>query len=161
TPQNVKQPEINIQRATDGHGFRLVASMYLPRPRAEVFAFFADAFRLQDLTPSWLHFEVLSPRSLRIEQRTLIDYRLRLRGVPLRWQSRISVWEPPLRFVDEQMRGPYRRWHHEHQFEEVPGGTLCRDVVDYDVLGGRLVHTLVVRRDLEKIFAFRHQKLRE
>lgn len=92
---------------------------------------------------------------------TLINYKLRVRGIPLSWQSRISVWEPPLRFVDEQVRGPYRLWHHEHVFEEVNGGTLCRDCVDYAVYGGRLINSLLVQPDLTTIFSFRQQKLRE
>jgi ligand-binding SRPBCC domain-containing protein len=73
----------------------------------------------------------------------------------------IREWEPPMRFVDSQTRGPYRYWHHEHVFESVDGGTLCRDIVDYDVFGGSPVHTLFVRGDLLKIFAFRHKRLCE
>jgi ligand-binding SRPBCC domain-containing protein len=81
--------------------------------------------------------------------------------LPLRWRSRIAVWDPPLRFVDEQLRGPYRHWRHEHLFEEEPGGTRCRDVVEYNVLGGRLVHRFLVRPDLLKIFAYRQRALEE
>jgi ligand-binding SRPBCC domain-containing protein len=90
-----------------------------------------------------------------------IDYGLWVRGFPLRWQSEISAWEPPSCFVDEQRRGPYRAWIHEHTFEERDGGTLARDVVRYAVFGGRLVNTLFVRRDVEKIFRFRQAKLQE
>ncbi|HWA99373.1 MAG TPA: SRPBCC family protein, partial [Pirellulales bacterium] len=85
----------------------------------------------------------------------------RVHGIPLRWRSRIENFEPPFQFVDVQVRGPYRRWRHEHRFEPVDGGTRCIDLVDYEVPGGRLVHALFVRRDLMKIFAFRQQKLRE
>ena len=138
-------------------GFRLEAAAL--RSRDRVFEFFSDAFQLEKLTPQWLEFSVLTPSPIKIEAGTLIDYRLKLRGIPIRWQSLISTWEPPLRFVDRQTRGPYRRWHHEHIFESVDGGTLCRDIVDYDVIGGRLVHALFVRPDLLKIFAFRHDKL--
>jgi ligand-binding SRPBCC domain-containing protein len=92
---------------------------------------------------------------------TVIDYRLWVHGVPVRWQSRISQWDPPWRFVDEQTRGPYRRWHHEHVFEAADGGTLCRDLVDYEVYGGSLINFLLVRPDLFRIFAFRQRKLRE
>lgn len=115
-------PDIKFGRSPAGHGFRLEAVQFLPRPRAEVFQFFSDAFQLETLTPGWLHFSVLTPAPICISAGTLIDYRLRLHGLPVRWQSRISVWEPPLRFVDEQTRGPYRRWHHEHAFEAVDGG---------------------------------------
>jgi ligand-binding SRPBCC domain-containing protein len=151
--------EVTIGRAPDGRGFRLVAAQFVPRARDEIFEFFSDARQLQAITPPWLHFTVLTPAPIHIRTGTLIDYRLRLRGIPLRWQSRISVWEPPLRFVDEQLRGPYRYWRHEHTFEEQSGGTLCRDTVDYDVLGGRLVNWLIVERDIRKIFAFRQQSL--
>jgi ligand-binding SRPBCC domain-containing protein len=126
-----------------------------------VFEFFSDAFQLETLTPSWLRFSVLTPPPICIATETIVDYRLRVHGVPLRWQSLISAWEPPLRFVDEQMRGPYRRWHHTHLFEVVDNGTLCRDIVDYAVYGGRLINALFVRPDLLKIFAFRQAKLRE
>ena len=150
---------IEINPAPDGRGSCLTASQWLPQPRDKVFAFFSDATQLETITPPSLSFSVLSPLPIAMQPGTLIDYRLRLRGIPLRWQSRIEVWEPPLRFVDVQVRGPYRRWHHEHIFEEFQGGTVCRDVVDYAVPGGWLVDRLLVRRDLLKIFAFRQQTL--
>ena len=141
-------------------GCWLQAIQFLPHPRDRVCDFFSDAFQLEVITPPWLHFRVLTPAPIRIEAGTLIDYRLRLHGIPIRWQSRISIWEPPCRFVDEQMRGPYRRWYHEHTFENADGGTLCRDHVHYAVPGGRLIDALVVRRDLSKIFSYRQKKLR-
>ena len=113
------------------------------------------------MTPHGCTFPSSRQPPIRIAAGTLIDYRLRVHGLPLRWQSRISVWEPPLRFVDEQTRGPYRRWHHEHVFETADGGTLCHDIVDYAVYGGSLINALFVRPDLFKIFAFRQSKLRE
>jgi ligand-binding SRPBCC domain-containing protein len=153
--------DVTIGPAPSGRGFRLEAEQFLPHPRARIFEFFSDAVQLEALTPAFLGFKVLTPLPLTIQAGTLIDYRLRLHGIPLRWQSRISVWEPPLRFVDEQIRGPYRFWHHEHRFEEHAGGTLCRDIVDYNVLGGRLVNRLFVAPDLRKIFAFRQARLNE
>jgi ligand-binding SRPBCC domain-containing protein len=152
---------MNIVRSAAGRGFRLEAAQYLPYPRDQVFEFFSDASNLQVLTPAWLHFSIVTPPPIHIAAGTLIDYRLRVHSVPVRWQSRISLWEPPLRFVDEQTRGPYRRWHHEHVFEPADGGTLCRDDVEYEVYGGSLVNSLFVRPDLFKIFAFRQSKLRE
>lgn len=152
---------ITIERAASGSGYQLQSRQWLPVRRAQLFEFFSDAFQLEAITPPWLKFQVLAPGPLRLESGTLIDYRLRVHGVPLRWQSCISVWQPPERFVDEQIRGPYGRWHHEHAFTEHDGGTLCRDVVDYTVPGGALVHALLVRRDLLAIFAYRQQKLRE
>jgi ligand-binding SRPBCC domain-containing protein len=89
----------------------------------------------------------------------LIDYQLRVRGIPVRWRSEITAWEPPHRFVDEQRRGPYRLWMHEHVFEEHPEGTRVIDRVRYAVPGGQIIDRLFVRRDIETIFAFRRQKL--
>lgn len=157
----VDSPSIRIERSPVGRGFRLVAEQLLPQPRPTVFDFFSDAFQLETLTPPWLHFAVLTPAPIVMREGLLIDYRLRLHGLPVRWQSRIELWEPPLRFVDVQTRGPYRRWHHEHTFEEREGGTLCRDVVDYAVPGGRLVDRYFVRPDIQKIFAFRWDKLHQ
>jgi ligand-binding SRPBCC domain-containing protein len=144
-----------------GTGMRLEAVQFLPARRPRVFDFFSDAFQLETLTPPWLHFSVLTPAPIPIAAGTLIDYRLRLHGVPIRWQSRICLWEPPFRFVDEQTRGPYRRWYHEHVFEDVPGGTICRDIVDYAVPGGWLMDRLLVRTDIARIFRFRMLKLKE
>ena len=92
---------------------------------------------------------------------TLIDYRLRVHGIPLKWQSRITCWDPPFRFADEQLRGPYRRWYHLHTFVPDGDGTICRDEVDYDFFGGPIIHSLFVKQDLERIFAFRTRVLRE
>lgn len=133
----------------------------MPQPRERIFEFFSDAFQLEMLTPKWLCFSVLTEPPIKIASGTRIDYRLRIRGIPLRWQSEISVWEPPFRFVDEQTRGPYRRWRHEHAFGEVDGGTLCRDTVDYEVYGGGLINAMFVRPDVERIFGFRQKKLLE
>lgn len=140
--------------------FEFKTELWLPRPRQEIFPFFADANNLQAITPPWLNFHVLTPE-VEIRAGALIDYRLRVRGIPLRWRTHIKVWEPPGRFVDEQLRGPYRRWVHEHTFEESNGGTLCRDHVQYAVWGGRLVEWLFVRRDVRQIFDHRQQRLNE
>lgn len=140
--------------------FRLEAELWLPVPRAEVFPFFADAGNLEQITPPWLNFEILTPRPIPMRPGTLIDYRIRLRGLPLKWRTEISVWEPPVRFVDRQLRGPYRQWIHEHIFEERDGGTLCIDKVNYAVLGGALIERLFVRRDVKRIFEHRTVALR-
>lgn len=150
-----------INHPTIRGAFQLTAEQWLPRPLSEVFAFFADAYRLQDLTPPFLNFHVVTPAPIDMYPGTKIDYRLRLRGIPVRWRSEISEWQPPHRFVDRQLIGPYRFWHHLHTFEEQNGGTFVRDTVDYGVPGGKLVHWLVVRRDLEKIFQYRRQRLEE
>lgn len=139
----------------------LESEVWLPRPRAEVFAFFADAFNLQEITPPFLRFRVVTPRPVEMRVGAIIDYRLRVRGLPMRWRSEITAWDPPHRFVDEQVIGPYRLWRHEHTFEERDGGTLCRDRVEYAVPLDPLVHRLLVRPDVERIFAFRAHRLRE
>jgi len=128
-------------------------------PLDEVFDFFSDARNLGRLTPPWLSFEVLTPGPIEMSPGALIDYRLRWRGVPIRWRTEIEVWEPTRRFVDRQIRGPYRLWRHEHLFEEHRGGTMVEDTVEYAAIGGRLAHHLVVNRDVERIFAYRHEAL--
>ena len=141
--------------------FTLTAEIWLPRSRPDVFSFFADAGNLEALTPPWLRFEILTPPPIQMAVGALIDYRLRVHGWPVRWQTQITAWEPPVRFVDEQLRGPYRLWCHEHTFAEADGGTLVRDVVRYRMLGGALVNAWFVRPDLTKIFAYRQKKLAE
>ena len=139
----------------------LRSSIWLPRPLEVVFDFFADARNLEVLTPPWLRFQIVTPEPIAMRPGARIAYRLKLHGIPLRWDSEIAVWEPPYRFVDVQRRGPYRRWVHEHTFEEQGGGTLVSDHVRYAVLGGALVERLFVRPDVEKIFAYRREKLIE
>jgi ligand-binding SRPBCC domain-containing protein len=128
-----------------------------------VFAFFADPLNLEAITPPLLRFAVVTPTPIAMGVGTLIQYRLRLHGVPVRWDTLIEAWEPPWRFVDVQVRGPYRRWHHTHELSALDGDrTLMRDTVRY-ALGfgalGALAHRLVVRRDLEAIFAYRARRV--
>lgn len=137
------------------------SEIWLPRSRDEVFPFFAEARNLERLTPPWLRFEVVTPPPIVMAPGARIDYRLRIHGVPIRWQSEISDFTPPLRFVDEQRRGPYRFWHHTHEFEARDGGTLVRDRVRYAVPGGWLIWKLVVERDVAAIFGYRERVLRE
>lgn len=141
--------------------FRFDCELWLPRPVTEVFAFFSDAANLQTITPPWVNFEILTPQPIMLQTGALIDYRLRIHGLPIRWQTEITAWEPPHRFVDEQKRGPYRQWIHEHRFTARNGGTQCVDQVRYAVWGGAVINRLFVRRDVEKIFAFRRRKLEE
>ena len=139
--------------------YTLTTELHVPRDLEPVFAFFSDARNLEEITPPWLHFHVVTPEPIEMRVGTLIDYRLRLHGIPLRWQSEITAWKPPARFVDEQRRGPYRLWVHEHTFAATPEGTLVRDHVQYAVLGGRLIERFFVRPDVEKIFAYRRDCL--
>jgi ligand-binding SRPBCC domain-containing protein len=141
--------------------FELHSRIEIPKTPAEVFPFFADAANLDVLTPPWLHFKILSPQPIEMQKGTEIDYGLRLRGFPIRWRSRITEWEPPYLFVDEQTRGPYRVWVHEHHVSPMDGGTLVEDRVRYAVWGGGIANRLMVAPDLGRIFAYRRTKLEE
>ncbi len=128
----------------------------------EAFAVYADDRNLEALTPPWLHFQITS-RPPRMEAGAVLEYRLRLHGVPIRWRTRIAAWEPPLRFSDFQERGPYSLWDHTHLFEaDGAAATVVRDIVRYSLpLGpiGALAHRLFVHRDLERIFDYRRDAL--
>lgn len=139
--------------------YELHRSQIVHRKRTDVFAYFADAKNLEVMTPPWLRFRIVSPRPIHMQTGTRIDYVLRLRGIAVRWTSEITAWEPAFRFVDEQIRGPYRLWVHEHRFEDVPGGTRVIDRIRYAVPGGGLVHRFLVAPDLERVFEFRREKL--
>ena len=142
-------------------GYRLRAQMTVDLPIDVVFDFFADAMELERITPPWLNFSVLTPQPIIMRQGLLLDYRLQIRRIPIFWTTEISEWDRPIRFVDQQLRGPYRRWYHENTFEELNGQTIVRDDVHYIPRGGRLIHQLFVKPDLEKIFRFRQDKLSE
>ena len=151
--------DVTIERAS--RGWLLRAECVVPRPLGEVFPFFADAMNLERITPPLVRFRVLTPAPITMRIGLLIDYQLRIRGLPVRWQSEITAWEPQRRFVDEQRCGPYKFWRHEHRFEACDGGTRMIDEVNYGVPGGALVNWLVVGRDVRKIFAYRQQALRD
>jgi ligand-binding SRPBCC domain-containing protein len=149
----------DVAIARHGNGFKLTTSVHVPGSLENVFSFFADAYQLQSITPDWLHFKILTPAPIPMETGTLIDYQIRLHGIPLRWRTRISLWEPPFRFIDEQLRGPYRVWRHLHTFEADGDETIVRDEVEYAVPGGRLIHRFFVQGDLERIFRYRQTRL--
>jgi len=132
-------------------------------PRERVFEFFSDPSNLECLTPPWLHFRILTGE-LEMRKGLTIDYRLRVRGVPVAWRSEITAWNPPLSFKDEQVRGPYRLWVHDHTFTPVEGGTRVTDRVRYAVPGWLfepLVHSLLVGPDLRRIFDYRRDRMVE
>ncbi|HEX6643171.1 MAG TPA: SRPBCC family protein [Gemmatimonadales bacterium] len=130
----------------------------------DMFAFFSDPENLESLTPPWLGFRILGASDSPVRLGTRIRYGLRLNGIPLRWESVISEFEPGRMFADEQVRGPYRYWYHRHLFREVDGGVEIEDHVEYELpfgLLGRVVHAAIVRRQLREIFAFRQDRMRD
>jgi len=137
----------------------LTREQHLEQPPAEVFPFFADAHNLEAITPPALGFRVVTPAPIEMGAGTLIQYRLRIRGIPMDWLTRIDRWDPGVAFVDTQLAGPYRLWHHTHTFEPRTGGTLMRDVVRYALplwpLGEAAAP--LVRRELAAIFDFRRE----
>lgn len=137
----------------------LERSQHIERPIEEVFAFYGDARNLERITPPLLGFEVTTPGPIEMGAGTLIEYRLRLHRVPVRWRTRIEAWDPPRRFVDVQVKGPYSLWEHTHTFtEDGSGATLIEDRVRYSIpFGplGELADRLLVQRDLRQIFDYR------
>jgi ligand-binding SRPBCC domain-containing protein len=138
--------------------FRFGTECVLPAPRDRVFDFFSNARNLEQLTPPWLRFEIVTKGPIEMAPGTLIDYRIYWRHIPMRWRTEIEVWEPPHRFVDRQIRGPYRLWRHEHIFVERDDGTSVIDRVEYAPFGGTLVQRFVAR-DIDRIFAYRQAVL--
>ncbi|MGL4512850.1 MAG: SRPBCC family protein [Lacipirellulaceae bacterium] len=156
---------LSIDRDPQRGGYVLRASTIVPRPIDEVFAFFSDALNLEKMTPPSMGFRVLTPPPIAMRVGLLIDYRVKVLGVPVRWQSKITAWEPGVRFADVQTRGPFRYWEHQHTFEPVLDdagnsvATRVGDYVEYGVPGGALVHWLQVRPTNERVFAHRTECL--
>lgn len=136
-------------------------STLIPKPIGEVFAFFSNAQNLQALTPPWVHFKILTPPPIEMKTGALIDYRIRVHGIPFRWRTRINSWNPPHQFVDEQLRGPYSVWIHEHTFLPRGNKTEMTDRVQYRAPGGPWIETLFVRKDIKRIFEFRSRRISE
>jgi len=130
----------------------------VPASLADTFEFFSNAANLERLTPPWLNFRIKTPRPIVMCAGVEIDYRIVLHGIPIPWRSRIDVWEPGIRFVDRQLIGPYRWWHHEHRFEPVANGTRVVDLVEFLPRVSWMTRGFV-RRDVERIFAFRQAAL--
>lgn len=147
--------------------FRLDRTTLIHRTIDEVFPYFTDAGNLERITPPWLRFRILTPRPIEMAEGTLIDYSLRLHGIPIRWKTRIAAWDPPRLFIDQQIKGPYSLWRHTHAFEADPagsGGTLMKDIVEYAFPAGPLsplINRLYIRRDLDRIFDYRAKVIGE
>jgi ligand-binding SRPBCC domain-containing protein len=142
----------------------LEREQFVARPRSEVFAFFADAANLDRLTPTSLQFEIKTALPIEMRPGALIDYRITMFGIGLHWRTLIEAFEPEVRFVDVQIRGPYRVWRHYHEFVEAAGGTLVRDRVEYEVplgLLGQLARVVFVERQLGAIFDFRREAIQK
>ena len=142
--------------------FRTTQTLNLPRE--EVFRFFSNAENLESITPPELGFHIVSPRPIYIKKGTLIDYKLSMRGIPFRWRTEITHWEPPFEFIDMQLSGPYKQWIHLHRFIETePGRTLMEDEVQYrlplEPLGD--IAQFFVERQLKYIFDFRRTVVEE
>jgi ligand-binding SRPBCC domain-containing protein len=145
-----------------GQRHRLERTQFVPAPRVQVFEFFSAAQNLERLTPPFVKFRILTPRPIAMKRGQFIEYEIGLGGIPMNWLTEIQLWQPNERFVDIQLRGPYRYWHHLHEFRDVPGGTEMRDVVDYELpLGplGSMAHALVVKRLLDRIFTYRFEAI--
>ena len=148
----------------EGTHTTLHCEQWVPQPRDEVFAFFADAYNLERITPPFLRFYVRSISTTTIQHGTEITYRLRLHRLPISWTSRIEVWEPPHRVTDVQIRGPFDLWHHQHEFAAVDHGTSIQDTVRYRAPCAWLRRFRLlswVDRDLERIFTYRQQVIEQ
>jgi ligand-binding SRPBCC domain-containing protein len=144
--------------------YTLECEMLAPVAVRDAFEIFQDPYNLARITPAWLDFRITSDERVEVRKGAEITYRIRWAGIPLSWKTVITEYEPPFFFVDEQARGPYRLWRHRHTFRPTEGGTIVGDRVEYALpLGwlGRIVHRLIVRRQLQRIFAYRRQALTE
>ncbi len=141
--------------------FIYTAEQVVPASLNETFDFFSKAENLQKITPPLLNFHITTPLPIAMQKGTIIDYKLKIHGFPIKWKTLIELWEPGVRFIDFQVKGPYKLWRHLHEFKDLKNGTtLMNDRVEYALpFGplGLLVHPILVRPDIEKIFAYRKQ----
>ena len=146
------------------HTYTLEQTQNIPKPIEEVFDFFSRAENLETLTPDTLSFKILTPLPIEMKVGTLIDYRIKISGIPVKWRTEITEWHRNVSFRDVQHWGPYKKWDHRHFFEKIPGGTRMKDLVEYQMpLGplGWVVHWVRVRRQLKDIFEFRRSKIEQ
>lgn len=151
--------DISIVRKADG-SYLLSSGTLVNSPLERSFEFFANAENLDLITPPWLRFRMITKSPITMSKGTEIQYRLRIHRVPVSWRSEIAIWEPPFRFADRQVSGPFKYWNHSHQLSEDPSGrTLITDQVEYKVPFGKFAHSIFVGKDLLKIFEFRNQQV--
>jgi ligand-binding SRPBCC domain-containing protein len=144
--------------------YQFERTQLIRRPLDEVFDFFSDAANLEAITPPFVNFKILSPLPIEMKPGAVIDYQLQLFKIPFRWRTVIETFDPPRSFTDTQARGPYKLWHHLHEFHPVADGVLMIDRVRYSIplwFLGRIAHALFVRRTLETIFDYRYQRIQE
>jgi ligand-binding SRPBCC domain-containing protein len=138
--------------------------IWISQPIDKVFEFFSNAANLDAITPAWLHFRIITRMPVEVHAGTLLEYTLRLKGIPIHWITEITEWDPPHRFVDRQLKGPYRKWIHTHTFEVKDGGTQVRDQVQYEIAAWifePLINRFFVRPDLVRIFQHRSAQLKK
>ena len=142
--------------------FQFKAEQRFDKSLSEVFEFFSHAENLELITPPWLNFKILTALPIKMQTGTIIDYQIKLYGIPFRWKTEINFWEPPEVFIDTQIKGPYSIWIHEHRFAEQDGQTIMTDTVNYDIAAGFLslpIHKLFLKKQIEKIFAYRRETI--
>lgn len=140
--------------------YELNLTQRIDAPLERVFDFFSKPENLAEITPSKLGFNILTPSPILMKKGTLIDYTIRLVGFRVRWRTLITFYDPPKKFIDEQIKGPYSFWHHTHTFKAINGGVEMKDIVRYVIpfgVLGRLLHFLWIKNDLKKIFDYRKQ----
>ena len=151
-----------IQQSNSYH--RYLYQNQIDAPLDKVFDFFSKPENLSEITPAKLGFNILTPSPIKMEKGTLIDYTIKLMGIPLRWRSLITDYDPPKKFVDEQLKGPYSYWHHKHTFKEVDGGILIIDEITYALpiqAFRRIVHPVLIKTQLNQIFDFIFQTIKD
>ncbi len=134
------------------------SEQWINRSLEHVFPFFEKPENLARITPPSLGFKILTPGPIEMRQGALIDYTVKVMGIQTRWTTLITDYDPPRRFVDVQLRGPYSFWHHTHFFDEIDGATRMKDEVRYGMPFGPLgevVRMLHVERQIQNIFDYR------
>lgn len=141
---------------------QLYRELFIPKSIHEVFSFFEKAENLETITPNDLNFKILTPLPIEMKKGTMIDYKIKISGISMKWRTLIDIYEPPYRFRDIQLKGPYKKWEHLHEFIEVENGTLMKDTVDYELpfgFIGDIVHSLKVKKQVNDIFDYRNKTI--